>query len=239
MDGSQFDALTRSLAERPSRRRVLAALGAGALALAGRATTSAKPHPKGCNDFCKALGLTGRDLGRCQNDCGQGATGLYTQCGGSPANFCNGVCVDTQTDEGNCGGCGQPCTNGECVGGTCTCFHDGQHVDETGTCTCDSTVCTTSADCCDNPYTGAFMCTAGQCTRCTPYTFIHSFDDPEPPPCCDGDFFSTDNFGTRVCLRRCTSNDDCLGVHTCQSNGYCGCPDGYLPGVNGASCGPA
>lgn len=38
---------------------------------------------------------------------------------------CNGICVDTQTDPTNCGGCGQscddgnPCTDDFCVNGTC------------------------------------------------------------------------------------------------------------------------
>jgi hypothetical protein len=34
---------------------------------------------------------------------------------------CGGVCVDTLTDVGHCGGCDQPCGLGSCAGGTCLC----------------------------------------------------------------------------------------------------------------------
>jgi len=116
------------------------------------------------------------------------------------------------------------------------CPFPGQHLGADGSCTCAATPCVTNADCCNDFTNGAFRCEAGQCSACTPYTGTVDFDDPDPLPCCDGALFSTVNPFVDICLRACQSDGDCLGVHTCQANGYCGCPAGSLPGIVGASC---
>jgi hypothetical protein len=33
--------------------------------------------------------------------------------------MCSGICVHTDRDPANCGGCGNVCTSGKCKGGQC------------------------------------------------------------------------------------------------------------------------
>jgi hypothetical protein len=46
----------------------------------------------------------------------------------SPLSSCDGLCVDTNTDPHNCGGCGNVCTTGICRAGTCRGVHAGHVV---------------------------------------------------------------------------------------------------------------
>jgi hypothetical protein len=234
MDGSSFDWIARVLAEGRSRRAVVRAL-AGSLAggalgrRGGRAALAANRGNSAAAHFCAAIfGADTPAAGRCTSQATQG-TGPYVACGGDPARFCGGACVDLQTDDLNCGACGEPCLGGSsCAGGQCVC-PAGQHVDETGACTCAGTACATSADCCGlvdgvYPY-GAFMCTAAQCDPCVPYFGSLEKDDPDPLPCCDGgEYADPGGFLPYICMATCQSDDDCLGAHICLGTGYCGCP---------------
>lgn len=56
-------------------------------------------------------------LGACGDD---GGSKSAADCSGGET-FCSGNCVDTDTDEGNCGSCGATCGASEtCSSGVCT-----------------------------------------------------------------------------------------------------------------------
>lgn len=81
---------------------------------------------------------------------------------------CNGTCVDTQTDNANCGSCGNACTSGEtCQAGVCT----GGPGCGSGQTECNG-VCTDTqtdpANCgsCANACAPGQSCTGGACTGC-------------------------------------------------------------------------
>jgi hypothetical protein len=213
MDGHRLDGFARRFAL--SRRGALRALAGGAaaaaLGLADRAPALAKPHPKDCQAFCRAVGLSGAALGRCQNDCAQGATtGLYAACGGIAANLCptpaGPVCYDLQADPNHCGSCDHACGAPQtaCVAGVCACppevpdFCDlgagDQRCVDTQT---DPNFCGGCHNVCVDP---GFVCVAGQCR----------------PPACGGDPF-------RVCLG--------------ASGTFC-CPEGQACDKDTGSCNP-
>jgi hypothetical protein len=50
---------------------------------------------------------------------GTDSGGRDTGAGCDGGKVCSGICVDTNTDPNNCGGCNVPCTGGSCVGGVC------------------------------------------------------------------------------------------------------------------------
>jgi hypothetical protein len=169
MDQNRFDTLTRALAERPSRRRVLQAL-AGALtasvaAVAGRGVDAA-PRCKRVGQACQ----TSADC--CPGDLGNGdvycaSTGKKGKtCRACPSGTvaCKGGCVNVAgTDSSNCGACGHICTGGStCVSGACACpsgqtLCGGSCVDVAGS---DSANC----GACGHVCAGGSACVAGVCT---------------------------------------------------------------------------
>jgi hypothetical protein len=94
MESNRFDDLTRALGGGQSRRRMLKALGGAALAAAGLTR------------------IDGAEAAACKSPnvrCGKGK---------------DAICADLQTDEANCGACGNVCgadgTNETCCDGVCT-----------------------------------------------------------------------------------------------------------------------
>lgn len=232
MDSNRFDTLTRALAGRRSRRSVFGAIAGGLAAALGeiRATNA---DIDVCLAFCKSVFPPGRQRGQCisQAQAGQGPCAL---CAGEPDRFCEGECVDLQTDQRHCGRCGIPCVGGTCSSGACDCTIVGQSPDDDGFCVCHVTRCSTSDDCCNFP-DNTFMCVEGKCAACTPYTFL--VDDPTGPltlPCCDGEFVKLPAFLPWICMAACGSDADCVGRHVCLDTGICGCPPGTELSVTGA-----
>ena len=82
MDQSKFDDLTRALAERPSRRRVLRGLAGGAAAMVGaalgRGPAVAAPMPKTCKVGCSGFNRQGKTA--CEKAC--------KECGGDFDRVC-------------------------------------------------------------------------------------------------------------------------------------------------------
>jgi hypothetical protein len=162
LDGSRFDALTRSLSEPGTRRRVLAGIAAGALGLAGL-------RPAGAVT-CRTPGLTCRvDANCCSGLCAKDATGRRRCRCQSPgdcplpdachkATCTAGVCgavatVDLLTDPANCGRCGRTCPDDPhgdpaCGGGVCALACDLGYAPVGGACLGSfGTACAASADC--------------------------------------------------------------------------------------------
>ena len=153
-----FDDLARGLADGSlTRGKALRLMGAallgGTLASIPGVALAANPCPSPrikCRGQCCAEGVT-----TCQG------TGRNKTCGPvtcqSGLTNCNGQCVDTLTDNANCGSCGNACSgqfdncvNGACVNPTCTssCCCSCQFSD--GTSFCNAATTLTSDQC--RPY---------------------------------------------------------------------------------------
>lgn len=214
MDAQRFDALTRSVAERMTRRRLLRGVGGGlAAALLGRPVAGA-PRCKQIDQSCRTTAdccpnengtyCAGTKKTTCQPCAGTICKGGCTIC--SPTEIvdptlncacvcrpgltrCNGVCLDLQSDAANCGGCGQSCDDGN--------------------------VCTTDA------------CLAGQCSN----TIIPSCCESDPE-CEDGDLCTTNSCVGNQCQIApvvCPGEDLCTGVGCAPPTGcftFSRCDDG-------------
>lgn len=117
MDGPRFDALTRRLTAAFSRRNLLAALGAGLLAM--------PPGGTAASARCRAAMATcTRDAACCSGICARGRNVPIHQrnrCACTDGLVpCRGACVDIATDGANCGACGHACGLLEvCAAGAC------------------------------------------------------------------------------------------------------------------------
>src|SRR5690242_20381754 len=125
MDGSHFDAISRTLVADHSRRgvtRLLASFllgGAGALGAVGATAAKRKrrkkhrPRPRvSCPAGQRLCGGSCIRNSLCCDaiDCASGQT------------CCGGVCADLQTSPFHCGACGKGCpVNETCTAGACTC----------------------------------------------------------------------------------------------------------------------
>jgi hypothetical protein len=175
MDGTRFDALTRGLSARLSRRRAIASL----VGLAG-ATLAVDSVDAASTRTCRlAAGSCIRNSQCCSGTCDTARTtprGKRNRCVCPPtADVCLGLCTDVDTDERNCGRCGvrclagQSCTNGECIcddsnaivcDGACTDITTPEHCGpscepcpdgyscENGACTCGGNICKANEGCC-------------------------------------------------------------------------------------------
>jgi len=168
MDQNRFDALTRTLAERPTRRRVmklLAASAAGGLAtLTGRGTDAA-PRCKRIDQACQtSADCCPGTLGNGHVFCDTSTKRKTCQACSSGTVACNGGCVNvTGSDSANCGACNNACTGGTvCSNGQCC--PSGQAACN-GVCT---DVATDEANCgaCGTPCGAGLVCVAGACA-CT------------------------------------------------------------------------
>jgi hypothetical protein len=146
-----WDEFSKSLAESVPRRESLRRLGAvfagAVLAPAGLGALWARPPVDPCKAFCNQCPKQKRSqcLAACQACSGNtsrlcGSCGNYTCCASGSA-CCGGACVDFNSDESHCGGCGNVCNQpganevGLCLNGECDyqCIEGAVRCD--GTCT--------------------------------------------------------------------------------------------------------
>jgi hypothetical protein len=232
MDGRQFDNLARLVAGIPpgasaSRRGLLKTLGVGAAgALLGRRAVeetgaACKTVGKPCerksdcctgrckNGTCKCSGFGGRceDLGHC--------CGTLTCCGG--------FCLATDSDENNCGACGNECPAGEgCDDGRC-CTREGNACGETAECCFGGTLTT----CCDGACIDTFRdgSNCGGCgTAC-----------PSGDICFNGECCLDIGAACLVADNRCCGNRQCKPTDQ-QGNGQCCLPQGAFCFASAECC---
>ena len=224
MDGERFDALTRALALRPSRRGVVRAIVAGSLGgLLTRLSSPARSAADGGGRCVDAGWSCDRDgmccSGRCEDGlCVEGECRVDTDCPG--ADVCRrAVCIPA--DCGPTHGCGpnQVCCDGFCRMGSCCsddCLGDPDCVaDADGIFACevvdcgpDQVPCDPSQFCCDG------LCRQGACCTdddCRGATTCQEFSE--------GDF----NCQAVVCGADgdCSPDQSCCGG-VCQTGGCCG-----------------
>lgn len=109
MEADRFDTITRTLGAAPSRRNIAQALAG--LTLAGGLGTLA-----GLND----ADARKRKRKKKKKKKGAASGNCKPACGGATPTCCAGACVNTATNERNCGSCGETCPPGQtCCGGTC------------------------------------------------------------------------------------------------------------------------
>ena len=222
MDAERFDRLARTLASRPTRRRLLkAVLGfGGAAATAGlRARDAGACAPQGA--------ACSRSNPCCAGRCSDGVCAC-------PANTaaCSDACVKTQSDSANCGACGNLCAGGQvCRKGVCAC--PGQSVLCNGVCVnprADEANCGECGVTCvaSSPCTEA-ICRQGTCRQ---------VPRPNGSPCDDGDACTqTDTCQYGDCVGAnpivCTATDQCHGPGVCDpATGICSNPNK----PNGVDC---
>jgi hypothetical protein len=148
-----------------------------------------------------------------------------TGCPSGAPTRCSGSCVDVQSDDGNCGGCGMACQGGEhCVSGACACA-DGQHLCGSPATCVDETVsaCGPSCQVCTAPAHASPYCDGSACqwSCSTGYTGCPTAN----PTACDA--LGSDSSNCGACGHACT------GGETCQA-GVCACPAGQT--LCGATC---
>lgn len=138
MDHQRFDAVTRTIARAPSRRKLLGILvGSAVASLLPRRSTAAQQLeptwycPPGyvlCGSLCADLSSDRDNCGACFSpcesdlvavDCVSGQC-IRAQCD-FPFTYCGvvGGCADLSSDPFNCGSCGIACDSGICDGGYC------------------------------------------------------------------------------------------------------------------------
>ncbi len=103
MDHNRFDDLTRALAQGTSRRQALRLLGGS---LAGGLLAALGVGQVAAEDTCKPNGKKCRkDAQCCSKNCVDGT------CAACPAGrtLCDGECVNTDSHEEHCSGCGNKC----------------------------------------------------------------------------------------------------------------------------------
>jgi hypothetical protein len=180
-------------------------------------TTSSASNCGACGNVCSeptsgsGTGTAACVPAGCTVDC---AAGL-TACPAAPALAT--TCVEAQTDDDNCGGCGVACQGGEhCVTGACECTN-GQHLCGSPAACVDETVsaCGPSCQVCAPPAFATASCNGSSCAwTCNPgYTGCPTAN----PTACDVLGSDPNNCGS--------CGNVCTGGETCQS-GACKCPAG-------------
>ncbi len=159
----------------------------------------------------------GSPCSRCENGACMPMDG--TECGDaccdSGQTCCSGQCVDTQSDPGNCGVCGQLCAPGElCQNGACGCSSQSC----SGEC-CEGACIDTQTDAnncgsCGNVCHSGQTCQNGTCEGC-----------PSGQPDCNGTCVDTasDSNNCGGCGNACPSGQQC-------TNGTCGGCTGFQEG---------
>jgi hypothetical protein len=219
MDGSRFDALTRSLVTTGSRRSLLAGLG-GVLGLIGLRTAEAacrapgrtcREHADCCSGLCGAKDRTGRRTCRCRSraDCPEPTDQCHT------ASCLLGVCGETVL-------IGQACDDGDpCTTGT-TCQADGSCGGGTAAPGGPSCACAAPYVCGEpSPPDSPVNCApdGGECPQYPGYARCLCFATPEE---------------TTACGDRCFI---CGDVPACETSADCASlGDDYVCAVNPGCC---
>jgi hypothetical protein len=215
MDGSDFDALTRSVGSIGSRRYALMRLLGGALGLfsahpeMATAKKCSKIKDKSKRKKCrrKAQGTLACPTG--QKLCAGGCIlshlcCIASDCPPTVPTCCAGACINVQTDARHCGGCGAGCKiNERCVGGQCSCPLAG------------GGMCDPGATCC--PTIDTCSCVFGEGQFLDPVTCQNVMHCPAGATPCVATTFTCGNpiLGggpSRVC---------CPGGTTCTPEGTC------------------
>jgi hypothetical protein len=209
MDGERFDALTRAVVARRSRRGVLRALAGGAGAWVGAALGrgSAAAAPSRCAVGCANL------KGALKAACGQACK----QCGGDFGRVC--------FEEGPFGPVGLVCCpeGTFCVGGTGLCCDEGTEPcfgPEGATCCPEGTFCNFEVGACEEltfcDGEPAENCFAGVETSCDPDGFCALVDDADGEGC--------------LCVERVCTDLPCATDADCaESGGVCATIPGCCP----------
>lgn len=192
MDGTRFDALTRALGV--SRRTSFRAFGGALPALLAarggeQAAAGCKHVGKKCDkskDCCDGAKCKGGKNGKCR--CKSG----LDDCDG------DGRCESLDTDNANCGECGNACTPGQaCCDAACI-----DVLSDRANCGACGVVCGEPED-----------CVAGSCLLCQPTAPLCGDSCCAIDNCCAG--ICTDLLNSRAncgaCFRACDVSEQCLG----------------------------
>jgi hypothetical protein len=219
MDGSRFDALTRTMVGATSRRGLFGRAAALAVAGLGVRPTAAQDDPDRCARFCRLL-PPGRQRGQCVADCTHGV-GLFEECGGDPDRLC------LEAGMATCCPSGQPCQNGSCgcpehyayCQQSRTCIFDNCHFNQQGrlifnpqTCQCDCRPAFMRLTC------GVCAVPCGPDQPCAEGTCVQSPDGQSA--CAVGSWSAS--CGTEEAP--CETTDDCCPCgqnNICAPNGRC------------------
>jgi len=109
---------------------------------------------------------TANNCGGCGVACFSGATcqNGSCSCAASGRTYCNGVCVDTQSNGANCGACASPCPVGAaCIAGECAVTCPSGMNWCAGTSCVDLTSTKDHCGLCDQVCGGSLVCLSGQC----------------------------------------------------------------------------
>lgn len=143
------------------------------------------------------------ESGSCQNRVCIGIAAIAPGCTGGTTD-CGGVCVDTTTDDANCGVCGTACT--------------GTQVCQEGRCfpksTCPATIRSLCESLVSTPCSDASALVACYCARSTEGNVVCVLEDLEPEFC--------------TVPPACTSSADCPADEACVNVSGC-CPPSPLP----------
>jgi hypothetical protein len=179
---------------------------------------------------CGGCGITcsdGANPDCCTGTCSPDASCDITPaiCTGMGLEFCDGACVDDDTDENNCGACGTTCDAGDvCCGGTCVDSdptHCGGACTDCGSDLCCNGACTTS--------------TASNCTSC-------GLTCASGTACCGSGCSSlaTDSSNCGTCGNACAGGQACSVGHCCDTgSAWCGsaCLNIQTDRANCGACG--
>ena len=175
MDDTRFDATVKALSSLVTRRLTLGALLGGVLGRLRLVTTEAKSSSGKCKPRCDECEKC--DKGACQRKnskkrCQKGKCKPRSDgrpCTRFAAGFCvNGRCINSQTDEANCGSLGtvcgptQVCQDGSCFSSS-TC-----PATVAGFCSGTPTSCGSPVCACDQSTEGNIVCVSFDTAQCPP-----------------------------------------------------------------------